>query len=160
MNTDCSTLNTNVNNATAMEIKTEVLINATPQKVWAILANFDNYSSWNPFLQSVKGELKVGCKLTVTIKQSEAKGTTFKPTVLTVEPARQLSWLGRLLIPGIFDGEHKFELFDNHNRTTTFRQSEKFSGILVSLFKKQLNSNTAAGFGAMNKKLKDLVEQK
>ena len=80
MNMDCSIPNTNLNNSIAREIKTEVLINATPQKVWAILANFDNYSSWNPFLQSVKCELKVGSKLTVTIKQSEPKGTTFKLT--------------------------------------------------------------------------------
>jgi len=29
--------------ATAKEIKTEILINATPEKVWAILTDFENY---------------------------------------------------------------------------------------------------------------------
>ena len=44
----------------AKEIKTEILINATPEKVWTILTNFDNYPNWNPFIKSIKGEVKVG----------------------------------------------------------------------------------------------------
>lgn len=143
-----------------MEIKNEVLINATPEKVWAVLTDFESFPAWNPFIKSVKGKAEVGSKLTVTIMQSGDKGTTFKPKVLTVVPAKELSWLGRLLLPNIFDGEHKFELIDNRNGTTTFRQSENFTGILVTLFKKQLSTNTAPGFERMNKKLKELAEKK
>ena len=141
-----------------MEIKNEVLINATPEKVWAVLTDFESFPAWNPFIKSVKGKAEVGSRLTVTIMQSGDKGTTFKPKVLTVVPAKELSWLGRLLLPNIFDGEHKFELIDNRNGTTTFRQSENFTGILVPFFKKQLENNTAKGFGGMNKKLKELAE--
>lgn len=144
----------------AKEIKTEILINATPEKVWSVLTNFDNYPNWNPFLKSIKGEVKVGNNITVTIQQTEAKETTFMPKVLTFKANQELSWLGRLLIAGIFDGEHKFELTDNRNGTTTFRQSEKFKGILVPLFEKQLDNNTKKGFEAMNKKLKELAELK
>ncbi len=143
-----------------MEIKTETLINATPEKVWSVLTDFGSYPSWNPFIKSVEGMVKVGSKLTVTIMQSGEKGTTFKPKVLTVVTAKELSWLGRLLLPNIFDGVHKFELIDNRNGTTTFRQSENFTGILVPLFKKQLGNNTAPGFEKMNKKLKELAERK
>ena len=142
-----------------MEIKTEVLISAAPEKIWAILTDFKSYPAWNPFIKSVEGKAEVGSKLTVTIMQSGEKGTTFKPKVLTVEPAKELSWLGRLLLPNIFDGEHKFELINNRNGTTTFRQSEKFNGILVPLFRKQLENNTAPGFQGMNKKLKELAEK-
>lgn len=144
----------------AKEIKTEILINATPEKVWSVLTNFDNYPNWNPFLKSIKGEVKVGNNITVTIQQTEAKETTFKPKVLTFKPNQEISWLGRLLMTGIFDGAHKLELTDHRNGTTTFRQSEIFKGILVPLFEKQLDSNTKKGFEAMNKKLKELAEQK
>lgn len=143
-----------------MEIKKETLISATPEKVWAVLTDFESYPAWNPFIKLVEGKVEVGNKITVTIMQSAEKGTTFKPKVLTVQPAKQLSWLGRLLLPNIFDGEHKFELIDNRNGTTTFRQSEKFTGILVPFFKKQLENNTAPGFEGMNKKLKELAEKK
>jgi hypothetical protein len=149
-------------NSTAMakEIKTEILINATPEKVWAILTDFNNYPKWNPFIKLIKGEVKVGNKITARIEPPEAKGMTFNPKILTFETNKELSWLGHLLFAGLFDGEHKFELIDNKNGTTTFRQSEKFKGILVPLFKKQLDNNTKKGFEEMNKKLKELSEQK
>jgi len=63
------------------------------------------------------------------------------------------------LFPGLFDGEHKFELIDNNNGTTTFVQSEKFTGILVPLFRKMLDVNTRNGFSLMNEKLKELAER-
>ena len=142
-----------------MEIKKEVIINATPEKVWAVLTDFKSYPAWNPFIKLVEGNVEVGNKLTVTIMQSGEKGTTFKPKVLTLVPAKELSWLGRLLLPNIFDGKHKFELINNGNGTTTFRQSENFTGILVPFFKKQLENNTAKGFEGMNEKLKELAEK-
>ena len=146
--------------AMAKEIKTEISINATPEKVWSILTNFDNYPNWNPFIKSIKGNVKIANKITVRIESPESKGITFKPKILTFKNSRELSWLGHLLFTGLFDGEHKFELIDNGNGTTTFRQSEKFKGILVPLFKKQLDNNTKKGFEEMNKKLKELAEQK
>ena len=144
----------------AKVISTEILINATTEKVWAILTSFNNYPNWNPFIKSIKGEVKVGNKITVRIEPPGAKGMTFKPEILTFETNKELSWLGHLLFPGLFDGEHKFELINNGNGTTTFRQSEKFEGILVPLFKKQLDNNTTKGFEEMNKKLKVLAEKK
>jgi hypothetical protein len=144
----------------ATEIKTEILINATTDRVWTVLTNFDNYPSWNPFIKSIKGEVKVGNKITARIEPPEASGMTFKPKILTLETNKELSWLGHLLFAGLFDGEHKFELIDNGNETTTFKQSEKFNGLLVPLFKKQLDTNTKNGFAAMNIKLKELAEQK
>lgn len=148
-------------NATAMakEIKTEIIINATTEKVWAILTDFENYPNWNPFIKYIKGEVKVGNKITARIEPPEAKGMTFKPKILEFEKNKELRWIGHLLFPGLFDGEHKFELIDNGNGTTTFIQSEKFRGILVPLFKKQLENNTKRGFEAMNNKLKELSEQ-
>jgi hypothetical protein len=144
----------------AMEIKTEILINATPERVWEILINFDDYPNWNPFIKSIKGQAKAGNKITVRIEPPEAKGMTFNPRILTLEISKELSWLGHLLFPGLFDGRHKFEIIDNEDGTTTFKQSERFKGVLVPLFKSQLNTNTKHGFIEMNEKLKELAEQK
>ena len=144
--------------AMAKEIKTEIVIHATPAKVWSILTNFDNYPNWNPFIKSINGEVLVGNKITARIEPPEAKGMTFKPKILCYETNKELKWIGHLLFAGLFDGEHKFELIDNGDGTTTFRQSEKFRGILVPLFKKMLDNNTKKGFEAMNRKLKELAE--
>jgi hypothetical protein len=143
----------------AKEIKTEILINTTPEKVWNILTDFDKYPNWNPFIKSITGNVAVGNKIAARIEPPEANGMTFIPKILAFETNKELRWIGHLLFPGLFDGEHKFELIDNKNGTTTFRQSEKFGGILVPLFKKMLDENTTNGFNLMNRKLKELAEQ-
>jgi hypothetical protein len=146
--------------AMALEIKTEITITATSEKVWEILTNFNEYPNWNPFIKSIKGQVVVGKKIIARIEPPEAKEMTFKPKILTFVENKELSWLGHLLFPGLFDGKHKFELIDNGNGTTTFKQSEIFRGVLVPFFKKQLKNNTKNGFIQMNEKLKELAENK
>lgn len=140
----------------AKEIKTEILIKATPEKVWQILTKFDDYPQWNPFIKYIVGDVRVGNKIKVKIAPPEEKGMTFKPKVLTCETNRALKWVGHLLFPGLFDGEHIFELIDNRDGTTTFRQSEKFKGLLVGLLNIE---NTQKGFELMNEKIKELAEK-
>jgi len=77
--------------AMALEIKTEITINATPDKVWEILTKFDEYPNWNPFIKSIKGQVEVGKKISVRIEPPEAKGMTLKPKVLTFLKNRELS---------------------------------------------------------------------
>jgi hypothetical protein len=143
-----------------MEIRTEILINAIPHKLWEILTDFDKYPSWNPFIKYIKGTVKTGSQIEARIEPPGAKGMVFKPKVLAFEANKELRWLGHLLFPGLFDGEHSFKIVDNKNGTSTFIQSENFKGILVPLFKKQLNTNTKRGFELMNEKLKELAERK
>ncbi len=84
---------------------------------------------------------------------------TFRPKVQVAEHLRELRWLGHLLLPGLFDGEHYFQLAALANGHTRFVQGEKFSGILVSLFAVRLGVSTKAGFVAMNAALKDRAER-
>jgi hypothetical protein len=137
----------------ATEIKTEITIHASPDKVWGVLSDFKNYPLWNPWVIALKGEVKEGSKIEIQLPNM-----TFKPRVLTFKKNKELRWLGHFLFPGLFDGEHTLELIANQNGTTTFKHSEIFKGILVPLFKKQLLQTTKSGFEAMNKKLKERVE--
>lgn len=139
----------------AKKIETQIIINATPQKVWEILTDFNHYPHWNPFIKSIEGSLDTGSVLKVIIEPEEGKGMTFKPVVQSSVKNKELSWLGNLLFKGIFDGKHKFQLIDNENGTTTFIQSEEFSGILVSFINLD---KTAEGFNKMNQKLKEQAE--
>lgn len=140
-------------------LKTEIVIQSTPDNVWAILTDFKNYPNWNPFITSLQGDFEVGKKIIVRIEPPDAQVNTFKPTVTAIESSKKLSWLGVFLIKGLFTGEHVFELIDNGNGTTTLVQSERFSGMLAPLFKKTLHNNTRRGFEEMNKKVKELAEK-
>ena len=140
----------------AKEIRTEIIIQATPEKVWTILTDFENYPHWNSFITSVKGQVEQGKKIEIRIEPPNGKGMTFTPTVIAKKENKELRWLGKVLFGGLFDGEHKFELIDNGNGTVTFIQSEKFTGIFVWMFNPE---KTRQGFTEMNKKLKELSEQ-
>lgn len=141
----------------AKKIETQIIINAAPQKVWEILTDFNNYPNWNPFIKSIAGSINIGSTLKVTIEPEEGKGMTFKPVVQSAVKNKELSWLGKLLFKGVFDGKHKFQLIDNGNGTTTFIQSEEFSGILVSFINLD---KTAEGFNTMNQSLKERAEER
>lgn len=84
----------------------------------------------------------------------------FRPTVLVAVPDQELRWLGRFLLPGIFDGEHYFQIEEISQDRVRFIQGEKFSGILAGLYKSKLDGGTKAGFIAMNQALKLLAEAK
>ena len=141
------------------EIRTEIEIGAPPQQVWAVLADILRHAEWNPFIRSITGELKVGARLAVRIQPPDGKAMTFKPVLLNVVPNEELRWLGRLLLPGIFDGEHIFELTPIENgERTRFVQREEFRGVLVPLLWKSLDTDTRGGFEAMNQVLKERVE--
>jgi hypothetical protein len=81
---------------------------------------------------------------------------TFRPTVQAVEPERELRWLGKLLVGGVFDGEHSHELEPIGERTR-YAQSERFSGVLVP-FTGGMLSSTQKGFEAMCAALKSRAE--
>lgn len=141
------------------EIKTEITIEAAPKRVWEVLTAFEQYPNWNPFIKSIEGQVRAGEKIIVRLEPPGAKGMTFKPKVLTFDKNKEFKWMGRLFFPGLFDGEHRFELIDNGNGTTTFVHAERFSGILVRMLSNMLDGSTVNGFRAMNEQLKKEAEK-
>lgn len=140
------------------KLHTEITINATPERVWEILTDYKAYPIWNPFLKSLEGDVLVGKQIKVHITPPDGKAMMFKPRVISYEKNSELKWLSHLWIKGLFDGEHRFQLIRNSDNTTTFIHSEKFNGLLVSLFSKMIENNTRRGFEAMNRELKKLAE--
>ena len=110
--------------------------------------DFAAYPDWNPFIRRLTGEARVGARLEVTVQPPGSRAMTFKPTVLAVEPGHELRWLGRVLMPGLFDGEHSFRLEPTASGCR-FHHGVTFSGLLVPLFGGML-AKTEHGFEAMN----------
>jgi hypothetical protein len=140
-------------------IHTEIEIDAPVASVWAVLSDFDAYPDWNPFLPrlEVHGPLAAGTRLKVRLAAPGGKPVTLRPKLLSVDAPHELRWLGRLGVPGIFDGEHRFELTATDAGGTRFVQAESFHGILVPRLRKT-RSRAAEGFALMNAALKSRVE--
>ena len=142
------------------QLTSDIEINASPEHVWKVLTDFPALGEWSPFVRSIDGRLAVGETLKIYIKASKGMGMTFKPTVLRAEPGREFRWLGRFLMPGLFDGEHYFTIEDLGGNRVRFVQGEIFKGLLVpvmSMFK--VLGNAYVGFQEMNQALKERAER-
>jgi hypothetical protein len=142
------------------EIRKEIKIDATPESVWRILMDFRSFPEWNPFIQRIEGEIKKDARLNVLLKLPGKKVMRFRPRVLSVEKAREFRWIGNLILPGIFDGEHIFEIEPMGEHKILFVQREKFTGVLVPLFLHLIKEPTLQSFEAMNNALKTRAESK
>ncbi|MFG2058388.1 SRPBCC family protein [Micromonospora sp. NPDC048930] len=138
-------------------ITTEIEIEAAPAAVWAVLTDVAAYPEWNPFLREATGRLAVGERPTFRAHPPGSSPFSLKPRVLAMTPPHELRWIGRLLMPGVFDGEHTFTLTATSDGHTRLVQAERFTGILVPFTGRLLN-NTQAGFVALNEALKKRVE--
>jgi len=141
-----------------LEIKTKININRPAEKVWKTLTDFEKYPEWNPMIKSIEGELKRRNRLKVRLEIKGMSKMTIKPKVATFHSGKSFSWLGHLLIIGLFDGHHIFELNQNQDGSTEFIHREQFSGVMVLLMKKTLKTKVAGAFEEMNRNLKSTCE--
>jgi hypothetical protein len=137
------------------QLVTEIEINASPERVWQILSDTARFPEWNPFIRKMDGELAAGKAITVLLQPVGGNAMTIRPTVLQVKPNRELRWIGHLFFPGIFDGEHIFEIEPVEENRVRFIQREQFNGILITFFN---FDGTRGGFEAMNAALKARAE--
>jgi hypothetical protein len=143
-----------------LEIRTEIHIEASAPRVWRALTDFKAFPDWNPFVLAVEGEPKKGARLKVTIRTAGGGDMTFRPRVLAANEGRELRWRGRLLVPGVFDGEHYFEVSELGNGRSRLVHGERFSGLLVPWLRRGLESSTRSGFMAMNRAVKRRLERR
>src|SRR5919107_3953597 len=127
------------------ELHSQIEIDASAERVWDILTDFASYPQWNPFIRRISGALKVGERLEVRLEPPDSRGITLRPKVLSAEPNRLMRWLGHLLVPGVFDGEHSLAIHPLEVDRVRFVQHEAFKGVLVPLLARSLE-NTLRGF--------------
>lgn len=132
---------------------------AAADTVWRVLADFSAYPAWNPFVRAIGGEQTPGARLSITIQPQGGKAMSFRPRLLVFEPKTELRWKGQLLVPGLFDGEHYFQLNESSPGRTHLVHGEFFSGLLVPLVPRaSVRAGTTSGFEAMNRALKARAE--
>jgi hypothetical protein len=138
-------------------LRTRIDIAASRDRVWDVFTDFAAYPRWNPFIREIRGELRPGSRLQVSLAPPGRRAITLRPKVLVVTPGRELRWIGHLLVPGIFDGEHHFLIEGGDDAGVTFVQEEIFKGALIP-FTRRVLARTRDGFEQMNLALKDRAE--
>ncbi len=140
------------------QIETETTIEAPVSEVWAVFAEQEAFQDWNPFIKDMAGPMDVGETLSVSLQMGDNNPMTFEPVVLASEPGKEFRWKGKLLYPGIFDGEHYFLFEEVDSTQTRFIQGEEFSGVFSGIISTLVLKDTEAAMEAMNQALKERVQ--
>jgi hypothetical protein len=137
------------------EIRTETEIAASPDEVWRVLTDFPSYPEWSPFIRKIEGQPVVGETLDVEMQPLHMESSqNYSPEVLVVNENEELRWIGKLLLPGIFDGEHYFRI-EADGSGSRFVHGENFRGILLAVI--DVN-DFVPSFEATNEALKQRAE--
>ena len=111
------------------EYSATTIIQASPEKIWAILTRGDSYPEWDPGTERIEGEIAEGGKIKAYSKLSP--GRAFPVKVTEFVPNRTMTWSSGMPL-GLFKGERTFTLIPQGNGTTQFILREVFSGPMLA----------------------------
>lgn len=103
-------------------------IQATPERIWAILTDAPAYPDWEPNVLRIEGEIALGEKLRVFTTLSPDRA--FPVEVTELLPGRRMVWSSGMPL-GLFEGERRFELEALPEGETRVSTREEFRGLLL-----------------------------
>lgn len=144
---------------THYKIHTEILIDASPEVVWSILTDTNNYDGWAAFLVDIKGEVADGASVTTVfqIDPAKEKKTTVDHTI-TVVDGEKFFWAEKG--PGGIRDNHHFRVEAAAGGKTRFIQSDEIMGGLTWLMGRRLAKIYRDGYQAFNRGLKAEAERR
>lgn len=127
-----------INNNAPVKCSKTITINATSEKVWAVMTNIDNWAKWQTDISKPKlnGELKPE-----TTFDWKTGGAKIHSTLHSVEPFKSFGWTGKTF--GMF-AIHNWTLTE-HEGKTTVSVNESMEGFFAKLMKKSFNKNLEKG---------------
>jgi hypothetical protein len=130
-------------------------IDASPDKVWAIIANTPSYPSFDPTcIRVVGGKAAEGVRLRVYSTFSPERA--FPVRVTSFSPPRMMVWTGGMPF-GLLRGVRTFTIEERGRGRSHFTLREVFSGPMLRLIGRSIPDMTEA-FEGFCKGLKELAE--
>ena len=124
-----------------------------PDRVFAVLTDFNRYSAWNPLNIKAEGRAALGARIPMIFINPARPGATVRQTVTITafEPGRRLAWTGR--VPLLFTGRHSFELTPAEGGTM-LKHGEDLSGLIAWMTSKQtIAEKFVPAYEALNRAL-------
>ncbi|MBR0751574.1 SRPBCC family protein [Bradyrhizobium jicamae] len=138
-------------------LETEIIIDAPPQTVWAVLDDIACYAEWNPALPALSGRTTVGQQVVGTLRQPNVPEREVTPTITRVVGARELRWLNQAP-GGVFSAEHIFILEPTGDGGTRILHNEIFDGPLADERWPSIDTNLRKAYLDLNQALKARAE--
>jgi len=118
-----------------MECAVSISIKATPERIWALLTNADEFPKWNSTVTSLRGPITKGTKLELRVPLAPKR--VFKPRVTELDAStKRMVWSDGAA--PMFKGVRTYTLTNNANGTTEFAMVEVFRGLMLPMIKGSL----------------------
>ena len=140
------------------DYRTTFPIAASAQTVWGVLTDFDRYGEWNPSLPSIRGELRRGAEVTLTLGMPGRPSPKVKARLAQVEVCRRLTWDGNAGADWLFAGHREFVVDEQPDATVLFTHVEDVRGVLFPIFRAVMGSAIQRSHDAFNDALKTRCE--
>lgn len=141
------------------EVYTELLIDAPPEKVWAVLTDFERLSEWSNTLVSLEGDFHEGGQIKIQYKVGPLT-QHLQHQVKFFEDGRSFGWSDPLMM-GLSD-RHIFQVNPTDDGKTLFVQTDHIKGIHGHLgyhIGNQLAVGMMHSYVEFNRRLKARVEE-
>ncbi len=145
------------------EVRTQIEIAASRERVWDVLTDFARYPEWNPVIVSVQGELRPGADIDIKIRQGKL-AVPIPCRMHRVELLHDFRWRGpRTRVLGkLLAGEHYFSLeplrTEAGEERCVFVHGEQFRGAVLPLLWPRMKKQLEKGYSLVNEALKARVE--
>lgn len=118
------------------EYTTTAVIDASPERTWAILLDGGNYREWNPEIVQVDGRMLKGERITAHVRLGSGVVRRVRMRVTALDTLRRMEWTGGIPF-GLFVGRRTFTL-ERRGRHTEFRMRLEMGGPLLFLILKSV----------------------
>lgn len=111
------------------ETSVSIEIDATPEVIWAILTNAEQFPKWNSTVTSLEGKIEVGEK--IVIKSILDADRIFKLKVKSMDSPKEMVWA---------DGQGKrvYALSSTSGGKVVFKMTEKIGGLMFPMYAKHI----------------------
>ena len=109
-------------------------IEASPERVWAVLSALDRYDEWNPQMKNTRGPLEPGAQIAFRLVLPGRPAMNLKATLEEVEPNAMLSWRGHLVAPWFFEGLRRFAIRPTEGGRASVTHVEDVHGFFAPVF--------------------------
>lgn len=133
------------------DVRTEIELDAPIDKVWALLADVENYGDWNGIFRFSRANLKPGGRGILWAKVGAPFQVPLPVKFQVVDEESELRWQGGF--GPVVHGSHYLQLEALPNNRTRLVHGETFSGIVIDATWKAIAKGLPGAYKAFNKKL-------
>lgn len=134
-------------------VRSEILINASPEKVWDILMDTQKYPQWNPVFELVEGKIEEKSKVVYKFTQDDENSYNVSTKVIQIQPLQLLNQGGGVPLVLTFNHQYKIEPIGEKTKVIIF---EKYGGIGVNFWNPE---KVEAAYQRLNEALKKRAEK-